>query len=131
MTPAASEAVPADIVDLTALRAACGPVVVLYRRFLDSGSVELDMGELDEALASMRRLPPMKGRIGKALALVASGGAWASTEDVIAALEMLSACPGLAVRSPKGRATPPPPSLGAAPAIGFAQPSLPGLDQRQ
>jgi hypothetical protein len=127
MTSPAPGAAPADVVDLEALRAACGPVVALYRRFLDGGGVELDMGELDEALASMRRLPPMKGRMGKALALVASGGAQASTEEVIAALELLSAAPGLAGRGSQGRGVVAP-VVAVEPAGGFAQPSLPGLD---
>lgn len=127
MTSPAPGPAPADVVDLEALRAACGPVVALYRRFLDGGGVELDMGELDEALASMRRLPPMKGRMGKALALVSSGGAQASTEEVIAALELLSASPGLAAQGSQRRGVMPP-VVAVEPAGGFAQPSLPGLD---
>ena len=127
MTSSAPGPAPADVVDLEALRAACAPVVALYRRFLDGGGVELDMGELDEALASMRRLPPMKGRMGKALALVASGGVQASTEEVIAALELLSASPGLVARGSQGRGVVPP-VIAVEPAAGFAQPSLPGLD---
>ena len=128
MTASAPEPEAADVVDLEALRAACRPVVALYRRFLDGGSTALDMGELDEAIASMRRLPPMKGRMGKALALVASGGAEARTEEVIAALRLLSASPGLTTRRSQGRADSPPPALGPTPVGGVAQPRLPGLD---
>ncbi len=118
---------PADVVNLEQLRTACRPVVALYRRFLESGRVELDMGELDEALASMRRLPAVGGRIGRALSLVASGGAGASTEAVVAALDLLSAAPGLVVAAGERPASGPPrEKLG--PTTGFAQPSLPGLD---
>jgi hypothetical protein len=118
---------PADVVNLEQLRTACRPVVALYRRFLDSGCLDLDMAELDEALASMRRLPVVGGRIGRALALVASGGAGASTEDVIAALDLLSAAPGLV----SGAADPPTFGLSRhqhGRIEGFAQPSLPGID---
>ena len=128
MDPTAPEPGPADVVDLDALRAACGPVVVLYRRFLDGGGVELDVGELDQALASMRRLPPLSGRMGRALALVASGGAGASTEEVIAALDLLSAAPGLAGSGKGDPGLPISPQLGQGPPVGFAQPSLPGMD---
>ena len=127
MTSPAPRPGPADVVDLEALRAACGPVVALYRRFLDGGGVELDIAEVDEALTSMRRLPLMKGRMGKALALLANGGTQASTEEVIAALDLLSASPGLTAQGPL-EAAPSPPLLGRAPAGGFAQPSLPGMD---
>ena len=128
MSSTSPAAGPADVVDLEALRAACAPVVALYRRLLDAGGVELDMGELDGALASMRALPPMKGRMGRALALVASGGAEASTEEVIAALDLLSARPGLTARGREARAAPTPPLPGPGPVGGVAQPSLPGID---
>lgn len=67
--------------------------------------------------------------MGKALTLVASGGAQASSEAVIAALDLLSASPGLTAQGRRGRAAPPPPLLARAPAGGFAQPSLPGMDR--
>ncbi len=124
MTTSGSDG-PAPVVDLEDLRAACGPVVALYRRFLDSGGRQLDMDELDDALAEMRRLPPISGRMGRALALVASGGAEATTEDVIAALDLLSDAPGL---RPAIEAAAPPPRPRVGPPTQGAQPVLPGLD---
>lgn len=119
-TGASDECSP--VVDLEELRVACGPVVALYRRFLEGGRLQLDVDELDVALTEMRRLPPLGGRIGSALALVASGGAQASTEEVLAALDLLSAALGLQAAGdlPCG-------FEGLARAMSFAQPPLPGM----
>jgi hypothetical protein len=83
----------AFVVDLPLLRRACGPVIGCYERFLSEGSV--DLHDLDKALASLRVLPPLEGRLGRAVALVASGGAGAPTEQTLAALELLRTTTGL------------------------------------
>ena len=94
-------------VDLLRLRAACGPVIACYERFLLHG--HLDVHELDDALAPLRRLPRIPGRLGRAIALVASGGGAFSTADTIEALELLRTTAGL--RTPP----PAPPPSGAGP----------------
>jgi hypothetical protein len=76
----------ACVVDLALLRGACGPLIGCYERFLSEGSVALH--DLDDALASLRVLPPLGGRLGRAVALVTSGGAGAPTEQTLAALEL-------------------------------------------
>lgn len=95
---------PSAPVDLLTLRAACAPIIDCYERFISDGDV--DVHELDEALAPLRRLPGISGRLGRAIALVAYGGAALSTEDTIEALELL--------RTTAGLRTPPPPSLSGA-----------------
>jgi hypothetical protein len=80
------------VVDLPLLRRACGPLIGCYERFLSEGSV--DLHDLDKALASLRVLPPLEGRLGRAVALVASGGAGAPTEQTLAALELLRTTTG-------------------------------------
>lgn len=97
---------PSAPVDLVTLRAACAPIIECYERFISDGDV--DVHDLDDALAPLRRLPRIPGRLGHAIALVASGGGASSTEDTIEALELLRTTAGL--RSP-----PPPPFSNALP----------------
>ena len=104
---------PSEPVDLLALRAACSPVIDCYERFLLEG--HLDVHELDDALAPLRRLPAIAGRLGRAITLVASGGGAFSTEETIEALELL--------RSTTGLRTPPrPPDPGGRPAQASRRP---------
>ncbi len=112
---------PFDPVDLMTLRSACAPVIDCYERFLLDG--HLDVYELDDALAPLRQLPRIPGRLGCAIALVASGGGAFSTEDTIQALELLRTTTGLRTRPPslrtaterrgpsRRRRRPPPPRL--------------------
>ena len=108
------------LVDLGALRVACAPVIGCYERFLLDGS--LDVQELDEALAGLRPLPRLPGRLGRAIVLVASGGGGAvSTEKIIEALEVLrtttslrtpsSDAPAVPLPATRRRRRPPPPRL--------------------
>ncbi len=93
-----------DPVDLAALRAAAGPVIAWYEAFLTGGPAAL--ADLDVALRALRCLPPIGGRLGGALALVATGGREATTEQTIAALERLRASTGLhqpPARNPQAR----------------------------
>ena len=89
MTPASDP----DLVDLGALRTAVAPVVAWYERFLDGQP--MPVADLDHALVDVRALPPIGGRLGKALGVVASGGRGASTEETVAALEVLRHSAGL------------------------------------
>ena len=108
------------LLDLGALRVACAPVIGCDDRFLLHGS--LDVQELDEALASLRPLPRLPGRLGRAIELVASaGGGAVSTEEIIEALEVLrtttslrtppSAAPPVPLPATRRRRRPPPPRL--------------------
>jgi hypothetical protein len=115
-------------VDLTALRRAAAPVIAWYERFLAGDPMPL--ASLDIALGGLRGLPPLGGRLGKALALVATGGRQATTEETIAALELLRHHTGL-------RHVPRPPSAvaGAAKAPqrrwrrgAWTQDHLPGME---
>jgi len=79
-------------VDLAYLRASAGPVIAWYEAFLAGRPMAL--ADLDIALRGLRGLPPIGGRLGRAVALVAAGGRQATTEETIAALERLRAAPG-------------------------------------
>jgi hypothetical protein len=46
------------------------PLIGCYERFWSEGS--LDLHDLDDALASLRVLPPLEERLGRAIALVSS-----------------------------------------------------------
>lgn len=121
----------ADPVDLGALRAAAGPVIAWYEQLL--AGRPMPVAELDQALVGIRALPPISGRLGKALALVASGGREATTEETVAALELLRHSAGLRhVRLPEpssapGTTPPPRPAKGERRRRGWTQPPLPGI----
>ena len=80
-------------VDLDVLRRAAGPVIAWYERFL--AREPMPLSSLDRALGGLRALPPVSGRLGRAMALVATGGRQATTEETIAALELLRCSTGL------------------------------------
>jgi hypothetical protein len=107
-------------IDLSAVRAACAGLVACYERFLAGGG--LDLVQLNAALAAVRHLPRLGGGVGRALCLLARGGCDASTEETIAALEVLRRAPGL-------RALPAVPRERqlAMERPRAAQPTLPGL----
>lgn len=114
-----------EVVDLVAIAQACQPVIAWYDDFLarpQAGLAPKRLARLDIALTALRSLPRCGGRIGRAMAVVAGGGAAASTERTLAALETLrttlSMCPASARVASAG--TPP-----APPAV---QPTLPGFE---
>ncbi|HEV2070224.1 MAG TPA: hypothetical protein VGR26_10555 [Acidimicrobiales bacterium] len=114
-----------EVVDLVAIAEACRPVIVWYDDFLARPQLGLAppaLARLDVALADLRSLPHCGGRIGEAIAVVASGGAACSTERTLAALETLRTT--LAMCSPRPRTPPPSP----APSGPIVQPALPGLE---
>jgi hypothetical protein len=118
-------------VDLAALRTAASPVIAWYEAFLAGRPTAL--ADLDVALRGLRTLPPVGGRLGRAVALVAAGGRQASTEETIAALERLRASAGLRATVP---ATPtetqqtPPVAKGRRRKTDWTQPPFPGMGQR-
>jgi hypothetical protein len=114
-----------EVIDLVAIAQACQPVIAWYDDFLarpQAGLAAKRLARLDIALTALRSLPRCGGRIGRAMAVVASGGAASSTERTLAALETLrttlSMCPASARVASAG--TPP-----APPAV---QPTLPGFE---
>jgi hypothetical protein len=115
------------VIDLSALRRACGPIIACYERFLADGSLDVD--DLDDALASLRVLPALEGRLGRAVTLVVSGGAGAPSEETVAALELLRTTTGLRP-APVAPVPPGPPTNKPARKNGRGptQPPLPGLD---
>ncbi len=131
----ASSSAP-DPVDLAALRAAAGPVIAWYEAFLTGGPAAL--ADLDVALRDLRRLPPIGGRLGWAVALVATGGREATTDQTIAALERLRASTGLhqpPARKARARSADRTTSTGARrasrhPTRHQIQPHLPGMDRQ-
>lgn len=99
------------------VRAACAPLLGWYERFL-SGD-RLAIRELDQALAPIRGLAPVGGRLGRAIALLAGNDPRHDTGQVVAALELLVQMPALRTSrsaSPVGRRQ------------RAAAPRLPGLD---
>lgn len=93
-----------------------------YRRLVTTG--EGDPGELAEAQSRLRELPSQPGPLGRAVALVAAGGAGASDADMIAAVELLCRAAARAIPPPtrrNGRRR----RLSQA---GSVQLALPGLD---
>ena len=111
-----------EVVDLVAIAETCRPVIAWYDDFLARPQLGLAppaLARLDIALADLRSLPHCGGRIGQALAVVASGGAACSTERTLAALETLRTT--LALCSPRVAA--PPPSSGP-----IVQLALPGFE---
>ena len=110
-----------DPLDLTALRRACAPVIAWYDRFL--AGQRPDVRELDDALVALRRLPAVGGRLGRAVATIVSGGAQASTQDVLVAFEHLRSTDSL--RTPVD-GTPRPPRARRA-RRGAGQLRLPGF----
>src|SRR5688500_17192117 len=92
------------LVDLGALRRAAGPVIAWYERFL--AGQPMPLAALDRALGGLRALPPVSGRLGRAVALVATGGRLATTEETIAALELLRRSTGLRRLPPPAAAQP-------------------------
>jgi hypothetical protein len=115
------------VIDLSVLRRACGPIIACYERFLADGSLDVD--DLDDALASLRVLPALEGRLGRAVTLVVSGGAGAPSEETVAALELLRTTTGLRT-APSSASPPGPPKNRGGPDTGRGptQPPLPGLD---
>lgn len=113
-------------VDLAALRRAIAPVVAWYEQFL--AGRPMPVRELDQALLGLARLPPLGGRLGRAVALVARAGRDATTDETIAALELLRHTTGL-------RHVPiPPPPPASKPRRrrrkpDWAQPPLPGIGE--
>jgi hypothetical protein len=112
-------------VDLDVLRRAAGPVIAWYERFL--AGEPMPLASLDRALGGLRALPLVSGRLGRAMALVATGGRQATTEETIAALELLRCSTGL-------RHVPPPAAAQRAKTrrrrgrAAWTQQHLPGLD---
>ena len=112
--------------DLTALRRACAPVISWYEGFL--AERRLDLHELDGALAALRRLPPVGGRLGRAWDTLAAGGAGASTEEVLVCFEVLRCIPGLQAQAPHpGAALRPASAPGPAGQCSATQLRLPGF----
>ena len=112
-------------VDLDALRRAAAPVIAWYEQLL--AGEPMPLASLDRALGALRTLPPVSGRLGRAMALVATGGRQATTEETIAALELLRNSTGL-----RSVATPTPAEPSKAKRRGgrggWTQERLPGLD---
>jgi hypothetical protein len=77
---------PAPVVDLPTLARACGAVVDWYDA-LRLGE-EPGVDSLDDALGQLAALPPVGGRLGRAIDVVVAGGA-ADPDDTIVALEQL------------------------------------------
>ncbi|HEX2187002.1 MAG TPA: hypothetical protein VHN78_16015 [Chloroflexota bacterium] len=112
-------------VDLDVLRRAAGPVIAWYERFL--AREPMPLSSLDRALGGLRALPPVSGRLGRAMALVATGGRQATTEETIAALELLRSSTGLR-HAPQPAPAEAPKSRRRRGRASWTQQQLPGLD---
>lgn len=112
-------------VDLDALRRAAAPVIAWYEQLL--AGEPMPLASLDRALGALRTLPPVSGRLGRAMALVATGGRQATTEETIAALELLRCSTGLRSVATPTQAEPSTAKRRAGRG-GWTQERLPGLD---
>ena len=112
------------VVDLEGLRVACAPVLCCYEAFLATG--RLDVASLEPGLAAIRSLPPLRGRLGHALAVVGAGGAGVSTEETVAALETLRRL----APTVRASALRPPGQASSGHKESIVQPCLPGLGCR-
>ncbi|MFP5375335.1 MAG: hypothetical protein ACLGIO_00940 [Acidimicrobiia bacterium] len=126
---------PQAPIDLAELRRAAAPVVAWYEGFL--AGQPMPLADLDRALVDLRALPPVGGRLGRALAMVGRAGRDATTEETIAALELLRHTAGLRhVPAPPEPHTAPVPSPTAkAPKRRrgprqWSQPPLPGIEEQ-
>jgi hypothetical protein len=111
-----------DVVDLGTVGRACAAVVSWYDDLV-AGS-DPSIARLDRALVELARLPPVGGRLGRAIGTIANGGS-TDSDATIAALELLrhaSSCstqpsdpaPAPARRAPKRKSCDVPlPGLGA------------------
>ena len=106
---------PANHIDLVALRRACGPVIAWYERFL--AEQRLDLHELNDAVEGLRLLPPVGGRLGRAMSTIVSGGQGVAIEEVVVAFELLCGATGL--RAPSA------PSAGGTSAGGTHEAQVP------
>ncbi len=116
-----------EVVDLVAIAEACRPVIAWYDDFLARPQLGLAppaLARLDVALADLRSLPHCGGRIGQAIAVVASGGAACSTERTLAALDTLRTTLAMCPTRPR-IASPPPSPAPSGPAV---QLPLPGFE---
>ena len=113
-------------VDLDVLRRAAGPVIAWYEQFL--AREPMPLSSLDRALGGLRALPPVSGRLGRAMALVATGGRQATTEETIAALELLRCSTGLRHAAQPPTPAQPPKSGRRRGRASWTQQQLPGLD---
>ena len=93
-----------------------------YRGLMATG--EGDPAELAEAQAQLRGLPFQPGPLGRAVSLVASGGAGASDDEMIVAVELLCRAAARTVAQRTHR----PRRRRSADQHGWLQLVLPGLD---
>jgi hypothetical protein len=117
-----------EVVDLVAIAEACRPVIAWYDDFLARPQVGLAppaLARLDVALANLRSLPHCCGRIGQAIAVVASGGGASSTQHTLAALETLRSTLGIYRDGSRLSSSP---TWAAPSARCTVQLTLPGLD---
>ncbi len=134
---------PPRPINLVPLRAAASSVVAWYEAFLAGRPPPVE--DLNVPLEGLRGLPPMGGQLGRAVAIIAAGGAQATTEQTIAALETLRAFAGLRRAEPVPSTTPEPAQPEAAGSEhsstaqptrrrrqgrSWTQPRLPGIDHQ-
>lgn len=76
------------VIDLAGVGRASRPLAGWWARLNTSG--EADLYELKRARRLLEALPPQPGRLGRAVAVVASGGRSASEDETVAAVQLLS-----------------------------------------
>ena len=76
------------LINLAAVGRASRPLAGWWTRLLISG--EADVDELERARRLLEALPPQPGRLGRAVALVVSGGRDATQAETVAAVELLA-----------------------------------------
>lgn len=77
----------AQVIDLPIVTEAVGHLLDFYDRLLADDDPPIS--ELDAAVARIWSLPPIPGRLGRDIALIARGGEGAGRGEIVAALERL------------------------------------------
>jgi putative intracellular protease/amidase len=76
------------LINLVAVGRASRPLADWWTRLLMTGAADVD--ELERARRLLEALPPQPGPLGRAVALVVSGGRDATQAETVAAVELLA-----------------------------------------
>lgn len=82
-------------IDIAAIGDACRPLLACYEAICDGTESEATLLQLDAAVRRIKALPPLPGRVGRAIRTLATGGRDDGPTATILALECLRSMPAL------------------------------------